>query len=109
MSGQKSVSFFWYSEPGGNHIEIARIHSDKHKALVRIQGFSESFGHEINTFEELVSFEISINIFLTIAYLQLKKTFLLLKERDFAKERGNKFPFAKFLEFEKLILKQLIL
>ncbi len=73
MTGQNSVSFFWYDEPGGNQIEIVRLSSEKHKAFVRIQGFSESFGDEIKNLEELISFEININSLLIIAYLQLKK------------------------------------
>lgn len=103
MNGQKSTEFFWYDEPGGEKIEITRLDSHHDAVLVDIHGFYDGFGEAPEDFERTVSFEIKLKSLLTISYMQLKKTFQLLKERSYAKDRGSKFPFQKFAEFEKAV------
>lgn len=99
IDGHKEVSFFWYREPGGERIEIKRI-KDQHMINITVDRFYESFGEEIKDFEKTVDFEIKQKAFLCIAYLQLKKIELLLKDKTYAKERGREFPFTEFKKFE---------
>lgn len=104
LKGEKSSEFFWYGEPGGERIEITRLESRHDAVLVDVQGFREDWGREITSFERTVSFEIKLKALLIIFYMQLKKIFLLLKERNYAKNRRSDFPFQKFIEFEKLVM-----
>jgi hypothetical protein len=69
-----------------------------------MQSFGGDFDEVDKDFERTVSFEIKLKALLIISYMQLKKTFLLLKDRSYAKDRGSDFPFHKFAEFEKDII-----
>jgi hypothetical protein len=101
MEGKEQVSFFWYGEPGGNKIEITRLKSEQHKVRVDVNEFRDSFGDEIKEFEKIIGFEIKLRGLVTLCYLQLKKTFLLMKDREYAEDRGG-FPFDEFKKFEEV-------
>ncbi|QDA60123.1 hypothetical protein [Hymenobacter jejuensis] len=103
INGLQSANFFWYNEPGGARIEITKLKAGKDIVLVNIQSFKEAFGNEIKVYEENICFEIKLKSLLILSYMQLKKIFLLLKERDFAQHRSDGFPFRKFVEFEKAV------
>ncbi|MBC6991805.1 hypothetical protein [Hymenobacter sp. BT491] len=103
INGQQSTTFFWYNEPGGEKIEITKLKSDQNIVIVNIQSFREQFGREIKELEENICFNVKLNSLLIVSYMQLRKTFLLLKDRDFAQHRNNIFSFQKFIEFENAV------
>jgi hypothetical protein len=100
---QMETTFFWYAEPGGEKIEIKRIKDCQHMVNVRIDGFSESYGEQINDFEKTIEFEIKEKQLISLAYYQLKKIETLLKEKSFATNRGGDFPFQDFKQFENKV------
>ena len=102
INGSDKATFFWYREPGGEKIEINRL-IDKKEIHIDIFEFRESFGEDIKNFEKTLEFEIKLKNFIILAYLQLKKTFLLLKDKDFAKDRQKDFPFNDFIKFEEIV------
>jgi len=103
IDGHESASFFWYGEPGGEKFELRRIKERKHILHVEVSGFRESYGETIHEFTPTVEFEILFKNFLIIAYLQLKKSFLLMKDKNYCTKRQNDFPFDEFIKFEKTI------
>ncbi|MBO9699992.1 MAG: hypothetical protein J7604_07260 [Sporocytophaga sp.] len=103
IQGQESASFFWYDEPGGEKFELRKIKDRQHTLQVEVLGFKETLGEKIKEFTPTVEFEIPLNSFLTIAYLQLKKSFLLMKDKNYITIRRNDFPFEEFIKFEKII------
>ncbi|QNE40020.1 hypothetical protein F1C16_10845 [Hymenobacter sp. NBH84] len=104
LHSEKNTEFFWYGEPGGERITITRLESCHDAVLVDVQGFREEWGRKITSFERTVSFEIKLKSLLAIFYMQLKKIFILLKGKSYAKNRHSDFPFQKFIEFEKLVI-----
>ena len=102
IEGQESASFFWYGEPGGEKFELRRIKERKHVLHVEVLGFKETYGEQIKEFTPTVEFEILLKRFIIIAYLQLKKSFLLMKDRNYSTNRQNDFPFDEFIKFEKI-------
>jgi len=100
INKQNEVTFFWYSEPGGQRIKIKRIKEHQHIINITVAGFHNYFEEEIKDLNKTVEFEIKEKAFLTISYLQLKKIHLLLKDKSYAKERGREFPFREFKQFE---------
>lgn len=100
IKGERLVTFFWYDEPGGERIEMERDPVQKNLLKVRIDGFYESFGDEIQDFEPTIHFEMKESQFLLQFYFQLKKIETLLKEPSFAKDRQGQFPFQRFRTFE---------
>jgi hypothetical protein len=103
MKGNDNVTFFWYGEPGGEKIDIIRIPNRRDKVHLAIAGFSESYGAEIKDFSKRAEFEMKFESLLIVAYFQLKKTFLLMKDRSYAKDRQNDFPFNEFALFERVV------
>lgn len=100
MKGEFETQFYWYGEPGGERITINRIKDRQHKIHVTVEGFSESYGDEINQFDTTTEFECTQKAFLTMAYLQLKKIALLMQDSSYSKSRNGDFPFQLFHEFE---------
>lgn len=102
INGEKNASFFWYAEPGGHRIELQKIMIRQHKVILTISEFQESFGNEPKEFELKIEFELKLKQLITLFYLQLYKTHVLLRDSEFAKKRKNDFPFLEFHQFEKL-------
>ncbi|WP_400191743.1 hypothetical protein [Hymenobacter sp. B81] len=103
INGQQDTSFIWYDEPGGEKITLTKRKTDPEMVWVDVQRFNEGEEKEITDFKPTVSFEIKLRALIIVAYLQLKKTALLLADRNFARVRGSGFPFQKFNEFEKSV------
>ena len=103
MKGQNKVSFFWFGEPGGEKIEMNRILTEQHKIIFTASGFKEAFGDEPKDFDLTIQFEIKLKQLVTIFYLQLRKIYLLLKDKKFAENRANDFPYQEFRKFELLV------
>ncbi|MFD2521040.1 hypothetical protein [Emticicia soli] len=102
LKGQETVTLFWFSEPGGEKIEITRHKTQQHKVNVTINGFSESWSKSPKELHLIVAFEIQFKQLISLFYFQLKKTSLLMQEKDFAKARDY-FPYKDFYELESLI------
>ena len=102
IRGQDSVSFIWYSEPGGHKFEINRNMTQQHKVIVSISEFGEAFHEEPKSFDLKLDFEIKLKQLIIIFYFQLQKTHLLLQDRQFAKDRVKDFPFQEFHQFDRL-------
>ncbi|MDH4473665.1 MAG: hypothetical protein QE487_13730 [Fluviicola sp.] len=102
IKGEKKVSFYWYAEPGGHRIELQKIMTSQHKVIFSISEFQESFSDEPKEFELKIEFELKLKQLTTLFYLQLHKTYVLLRDSEFAKNRMNDFPFREFHQFEKL-------
>ncbi|MCE3228581.1 MAG: hypothetical protein K0S32_3132 [Bacteroidetes bacterium] len=103
INNGNEVSFFWYGEPGGEKIEIKRVKDNNHMVNVLVNGFYESYGDLIKDFELTVEFQIKLRQLITLFYLQLRKTFLLLKDKEYSKNRQEDFPFDVYLKFEALV------
>ncbi|WP_459211915.1 hypothetical protein [Aquimarina rhabdastrellae] len=103
INKQMESTFFWYSEPGGNKIEIKRIKDRQHILNVKIAEFNNSFGEQLKEFEEILEFEIKEKHLITVAYYQLKKIETLLQDKSFALYRSNNFPFQDFMLFENKV------
>lgn len=104
IKGEESATFFWYGEPGGEKIEMTKIKDQQHKIIVTSESFDGDFYEEPKAFELTVKFEIKLKQIVTLFYFQLKKTYTLLKDRQFAENRANDFPFQEFQNFERLVL-----
>ena len=104
IEGEKKVSFFWYAEPGGHRIELQKIMTRQHKVIVSISEFQESFCDDPKEYELIIEFELKLNHLITLFYLQLHKTHVLLRDTEFAKDRMNDFPFREFHQFENLVI-----
>ncbi|RDC61448.1 hypothetical protein [Adhaeribacter pallidiroseus] len=102
INNKEEVTFFWYREPGGEKIEISRIKERRHEVRVLISGFQESFEEAIKDFKPTVEFQIKLKQLIIIMYFQLRKTFVLLKDKEYSKNRPNSFPFEEYMKFEKL-------
>ena len=102
VSGQNNVCFFWYGEPGGNRISIDRIATQQHKVIVTIDDFGESFPEEPKSFDLQLKFEVKLKQLITLFYFQLQKTHSLLQDKQYARDRGNDFPFQIFHQFDRL-------
>ena len=103
INKQMESTFFWYSEPGGNKIEIKRIKDRQHILNIKIVEFNNSFGEQLKEFEEILEFEIKEKHLITLAYFQLKKIETLLQDKSFAIHRSNNFPFQDFMLFENKV------
>lgn len=108
IKGNNNSTFYWYREPGGEKFEIKRLFEGRDKVCVSITGFNESYEFEIKEYKKIVEFEIKLKNLLTVAYFQLKKTFLLLKDKDYAKDRQKDFPFEDFIKFEQIVKEFLV-
>jgi hypothetical protein len=102
INGQKDVTFYFFGEPGGQRFEIKKLMTEQHKVLVSINEFSESFDEEPKKYDSTITFEIKLRQLIAIFYLQLQKTYLLLRDKQFSENRANDFPFQEFHKFEKL-------
>jgi len=100
IKGQIPTDVFWYGEPGGERISFNRIKDRMDTINIKIDGFNESYGNEIKDYNKTLEFNIKINQLLTICYLQLKKTALLLSDKSFNEPRSGIFPFSQFKQFE---------
>lgn len=109
IKGNNNSTFYWYREPGGEKFEIKRLSDRRDKVCVSITGFNESYGSEIKDYKKTVEFEIKLENLLIVAYFQLKKIFLLLKDKDYAKDRQKDFPFEDFIKFEQIVKEFLVL
>jgi hypothetical protein len=103
IKGHNTASFFWYREPGGEKIEIKKLKERTNIIRVEILSFKESYGHEIREYDQTVEFEIPLINFIILSYLQLKKTYLLLKDKNYSKNRRNDFPYDDFIKFEQIV------
>jgi hypothetical protein len=103
LEGKDEVSFIWYGEPGGNAWHIKRNRQEKHKAIFTIDEFGESYGEEIKEMDRVVEFEMKIQQFVLIGYYQMKKLFVLLKEKSYASNRQSEFPFELFKKLETFV------
>jgi hypothetical protein len=103
LEGKDEVSFIWYGEPGGNAWHIKRNRQEKHKAIITIYEFGESFGDEIKEMDRILEFEMKIQQFVLIGYYQMKKLFALLKGKAYASDRQSKFPFELFKKLDILV------
>lgn len=103
VKGANEVAFYFFGEPGGQRININKIQSQQDKVKVTIDEFTEPFFIEPKNYVDSFAFEIKLKQLVTIFYLQLQKTYLLLRDKQFSKNRAMHFPFQEFIQFEKLI------
>ncbi|MCF2217958.1 hypothetical protein H9Q08_01405 [Chryseobacterium sp. PS-8] len=96
------TEFIWYNEPGGCKFEIKRIKDKQHKAIISVYDFEESYGGQLN-FKLEIQFEIKIKQFVLLCYLQLKKTYLLLNDKEFSDKRSGAFLVQNFHDFERKV------
>lgn len=102
MRGEKEREFFWYGEPGGERIRIIEIPTKKNMVRFIVEGFSESYGKEIQDFERNIEFEVDKKQLIRMLYFEFKKTSELLKDVHYEENRKGNFPFQRFREFERL-------
>lgn len=95
IEGQPKVTFQWYNEPGAELFVLTKTGEWLDVQQKRLEGEDGSPVHDCE-----VGFTTTERTFLTIGYLQLKKTALLMKDRRFAVGRQGNFPFQQFYEFE---------
>lgn len=103
IKGNNAASIFWYREPGGERIEIKKLKERTNVVRIKISSFKESYGHEIKEYDETVEFEIQLKCFIILSYIQLKKTHLLLKDKNYSTSRRNDFPGVDFIKFEEIV------
>lgn len=102
INGQNEETFYFYGEPGGNRFEVKKIMTQQNKVIVSIYEFLELFYEEQKDYDLTIAFEIKLKQLIAIFYLQLQKTHILLKDKQYSKNRANDFPFHEFNKFEKL-------
>lgn len=102
INHQNETSFIWYGEPGGIKFEIQRIMTKQHKMVVSVYDFVEAYGYEPK-YNTLIEFEIEIKQFVIIFYTQLKKTFMLLNDRQYAHNRDG-HDLLNFHTFERSVI-----
>ncbi|SIS38174.1 hypothetical protein SAMN05421768_10670 [Chryseobacterium joostei] len=100
INGQKFATLFWYGEPGGHRFEFTTQHDI---ILVSVDEFGETFDEEPKLCQLMFLFEIKLKQLITIFYLQLQKTRILLLDKNFAENRERDFPFQEFHKFERLV------
>ncbi|TAE69513.1 MAG: hypothetical protein EAZ85_12915 [Bacteroidetes bacterium] len=103
IRGEKDTTFYWYCEQGGYKFEIKKLMTQQDTVIVSINEFSELFYSEPKEYELIVTFEIKLKQLITIFYLQLQKTYFLLRDKQFSENRAKNFPFQEFHKFEKLV------
>ena len=101
MDRAEDISFVWYTEPGGYWIEIIRVPCLPDNVTVSIYRFEDHIYASREPEEAVIIFETSVLTLVALFYLQLKKTFLLLQNNQFAENRAQYFPFREFMRFEK--------
>lgn len=104
IGGASEVEFIWWHEPGGTQWKIVRDRDRQHQIKIIVTEFSASYGELIKDETTVVEFEIKVSHFLTLVYYQMKKISILLKEKNFDKDRSGEFPYAEFYKFESLFL-----
>lgn len=101
IEGQPHVIFQWYNGPGAEQFSLR-----KEDDWLRVeQQYVSDANHPLPTRytiepRETLRFTTTERTFLTIGYLQLKKTALLMKDRQFAEGRYRDFPLREFFDFE---------
>lgn len=100
---EKETFFILYGEPGGCMFEIKTIPSQQHKVIVSLYDFIESCGFEIN-FNLMMQFEIKMKQLILIFYLQIKKNFLLLNDKEYSSDRNGHDLIQNFPNFEKIVV-----
>lgn len=93
VEGAPRASFQWYNEPGAERFTLER--DGEYMNIVRALVNDDDDANS-----RALTFVTTEHIFLTICYLQLKKTALLMKDPHFAKGRQGNFPFRQFYDFE---------
>lgn len=106
LNGPAKAEVLWYSEPGGSRLTLETTTSHPDKVAVKIQSFYKDvleLPKDEDGYEPLATFEIGLKHLLTLVYLQLRKSFVLLQEKSYAATRQKDFPFAEFHRFERLV------
>ena len=104
LNNEEEVTIKWLGEPSGTKIHIVRNKVQRHLLDVIVINFDYDLATgAISNKSELVSFEIKQKQFLTIGFYQLKKTYYLLQEKNFAKDRKSEFPYDLYDELTKRI------
>lgn len=104
MKGEKKRQFNWYGEPGGEQITIKEIKSEKHLVNFEVNRFSEMYGKEQKEMEKGIDFKIAKTQLMRMFYYEFKKISELLRDKAYAENRKNLFPFRKFREFEDIAI-----
>ncbi|MFC6381564.1 hypothetical protein [Psychrobacter glacincola] len=113
MKGDKSTSFVWYGEPGGNLVILNEIENLSKDVYIKVIDIEVNYGQELN-FEELakgraeLEFQINKIQLVRMLYYEFKKIFELMKGKEFSLTRKDEFPFKEFDEFEKTALEYII-
>ena len=105
INGQKETECFLYDEPGGVKMEFHK--SENNKIRVKINRLEDEYYSRKEAKENKIIADFIINEyeFLIKVYFQLKKIFYLLKNKDYSKDRGGRFPFDEYNNFEKTLKK----
>ncbi len=113
MKGDKSTSFIWHGEPGGNLVIFNEMTNLDKDIYIKVIDIEVDYGQELN-FKELtkgraeIEFQINKIQLVRMLYYEFKKIFELMKGKDFSLTRKDEFPFKEFDEFEKITLKYII-
>lgn len=103
LANSAEEELIWYSEPGGYKWDIRQNQKEQHKISVDIQEILDEFGEKITKTKPLLNFEIKTTQFIKLIYHQLLKISELLKEKSYAKNRQEEFPFDLFNELQSKI------
>lgn len=109
MTGSKTSSFKWYSEPGGDQIILNEISNKQHCVQLQVINIDEDWflnTEDLKSVENpaILTFDISKIQLVRMFYYEFKKISVLMKDKHFALNRKYDFPFTKFLEFEIIAL-----
>lgn len=99
---QKSKFYFtWYSEPASYrlHFEIPSGQQDFLK--ITFNEYEEEFGDVPEKIVHTKTYFTKANYYLNMVYLQLYKNYLLLKDKNFSKNRSSGFNFEDFKKLKK--------
>lgn len=108
MNDKDNVSFILYEEPGGCRFEFKRLEKRHDIIHVIIEDFVESYEEEAKEYDKVADFYMSKRQLILTFYFQLRKTYDLLKDKRYSKNRNEEFPFRHFNDFEAFIYNKIL-
>ncbi|TWF40331.1 hypothetical protein FHW36_10413 [Chitinophaga polysaccharea] len=93
LNNEDKVEMQWFEEPGWSIFRVIRDKTQRHILSVEIGNATDQYGSE---YEKVVGFSIKQKQFLIIMFYQLKKSYHLLMEKSFAKDRQGEFPYDRY-------------
>jgi hypothetical protein len=107
MKGQKESSFYWYGEPGGEKIILNEIDTEKNHLMLTAINCDHFYEKKDDENEILFKIQVSKKMLVTLFFYEFKKISILMREKDYEKNRNGEFPFKLFKEFELKVNKYL--